>query len=52
MSNVNCKHDTGVMIPQTDLKGNYIKPEFMICTDCRLVFNPTSPNSKSVVGKT
>ena len=52
MSNINnCKHDTGVMIPQTDLKGNYIKPEFMICTDCRLVLKSTSHNLSSVGGK-
>ncbi len=32
-----CQHNNGVMIPQTDIDGNYIKPEFMICSDCRFV---------------
>ena len=32
-----CKHQSGVMIPQQDLDSNYVKPEFMICTNCRFV---------------
>ena len=32
-----CEHKTGVMIPEQDLDGNYIKPNYMLCTDCRLV---------------
>ncbi len=35
---VTCKHESGVMIPEQDIDGNYIKPRFMLCTDCRLVF--------------
>lgn len=35
-----CQHKNGVMIPQQDLDGNYIKPEFMICDDCRLITPP------------
>lgn len=34
---VPCSHETGVMIPQINLKGKYVKPEFMICDNCRLV---------------
>lgn len=33
-----CLHKNGVMIPETDLNGNYIKPIHQLCTDCRLVF--------------
>ena len=25
------------MIPQQDIDGNYVKPEYMICDDCRAV---------------
>ena len=32
-----CKHKTGVMIPQRDINGDYVKPEYMICDDCRAV---------------
>lgn len=32
-----CYHKNGVMIPQQDLDGNYVKPEYMICSDCRAV---------------
>lgn len=32
-----CEHKTGVMIPQRDLNGDYVKPEYMICDDCRAV---------------
>jgi len=35
-----CNHQNGVMIPQTDNDGNYVKPEFMICNNCRLVTKP------------
>lgn len=42
-----CEHKHGVMIPQTDLDGNYVKPEFMICTNCRLVLKPITLETKS-----
>jgi len=35
-----CIHSSGVMIPQVDDDGNYVKPEFMICNNCRLVTKP------------
>lgn len=34
-----CNHQNGVMIPQQDVDGNYVKPKFMICSNCRLVRN-------------
>lgn len=40
-----CSHSTGVHVPNVDLKGNCTKPEFMLCTDCRLVL-PIKTNSK------
>lgn len=35
MNKFKCLHYKGVMIPTKDIKGNYIKPEFALCTDCR-----------------
>lgn len=32
-----CEHRNGTMIPQVDLDGKYIKSEYMICNECRLV---------------
>ena len=34
--NIICLHEHGVMIPQQDEHGNYIKPEYMLC-ECRAV---------------
>ena len=34
---ISCQHKNGVMIPQRDLEGNYVKPTHMICNECRLV---------------
>lgn len=32
-----CKHESGVMIPEQDLDGNYVKPTHMICDKCRFI---------------
>lgn len=32
-----CLHINGVMIPNKDLDGNYIKPQYMLCGTCNTV---------------
>jgi len=40
IKNNECQHEIGCMIPQRDIDGNYIKPEFMRCNNCNLILLP------------
>ena len=43
-----CLHiDSGCMIPQQDLKGKYVKPEYMLCK-CRAVVKIIEPKGEEV----
>ena len=41
-----CLHiDSGTMIPQQDLKGKYVKPEYMLCK-CNAVVKIVNPKEQ------
>ena len=36
-----CEHKSGVMIPQRNIIGEWVEPEYWMCDNCRLIIDKT-----------